>query len=84
LRRAAHNLAQRILAQRRHVDLLAYLEQRLVALQMPEEVGAQAHDRAQTRVGQCVREHFRKALARPLLGAHVQFLALVNVEKKAG
>ena len=83
LRRAADDLAQLLLAQRRHVDLLARLEQRLVVLQMAEEVGAQAHHRAQTRVGQRLREQFGEAPALPLLGAHVKLLALVDVEKEA-
>jgi hypothetical protein len=35
---------------------MAYLEQRLVVVQMAEEVGAQTHHRAQARVGQRLRE----------------------------
>ena len=61
LRRPAHDLAQLLLAQRRHVDLLARLEQRLVALQRAEEVGAHAHHHAQARVGQRLRKQFGEA-----------------------
>ena len=67
LRRTAHHLAQFLLAERRHVDLQASLEQRLVALQGPVEVGAHAHHRAQARVGQRLRQRVRRnAAARAL------------------
>ena len=52
-------------------------------MQRPEEVGAQAHHRAQTRVGQRLRDEFGEAPSLPLLGAHIKLLALVDVEKEA-
>ena len=50
--RPAYHLAQFRLAQRRHLDLARYVLERLVVLQFAEEVRAQAHHRAQTRVGE--------------------------------
>ena len=50
-----------VLAQRRHVDLLARPEKRLVALERPEEVGAQAHHRAQARVRQRLRDAVQRS-----------------------
>ena len=54
----------------------------VVVLQMAEEVGAHAHDGAQARVRQRLREQLGKAPALALLGAHVELLALVDIEKK--
>ena len=62
--------------------MLAGLEQRLVVLQVAEEVGAQAHHRAQARIGQRLREQFGKAPTLAFLGAHIKLFALVDVEKK--
>ena len=82
LRRPAHHLAQLRLAQRRHVDLAVHGIERLVVLQRAEEVGAHAHQHAQARVAEPLREHFGEAPALALLGAHVKLLALIDVKKE--
>ena len=82
-RRPAHHLAQAVLAERRHVDLQAGLEQRLVALQRPKKVGAHAHHHAQARVGERLGKEFGEAP--PLLslsGARVKLLALIDIEEE--
>ena len=56
--------------------------ERFVLLQFAEEVGAQAHHRAQPPVAETDRDEFRKAAALPLLGAQVKLFALVDVEQK--
>jgi hypothetical protein len=59
--------------------VVTYLEKRRVVLQMAEKVRAQAHHRAQAWVGHCIGKQFRKAHARLFFGAHVKFLALIDV-----
>jgi hypothetical protein len=57
---AADDLAQLLFTQRRHVDWLPHLEQRLVVLQMTEKVRPHAHHYVQTRGGQRLGRAVRK------------------------
>jgi hypothetical protein len=56
--------------------------ERLVLLQLAEEIGAQAHHRAQARVAQAFGDELRETAALALLGAHVKLLALVDVDEE--
>jgi hypothetical protein len=70
------------LAQRRHVDQPMHGIERLVLLQVSEEVRPHAHHRAQARVAEVLRQDFREAPALALPGAHVKLLALVDGDEE--
>jgi hypothetical protein len=61
-----------------------HLEKRFVFVQLAEKIRTHAHQRVQTRIGNALRDHLRKTAALALLGAHVQLLALVDIEEKGG
>ena len=82
LGRAAHHLTQLRLAQRRHVDQAMRGIERFVFLQIAEKVRPHAQHCPQTRVAERMRQDFGEAAALALLGAHVQLLALIDVEKE--
>ena len=83
LGRLAHHLAQAVLAERRHVDLQAGLEQRLVALQEPDR-SRSACSSSRAGAGRAAPSANEFGEAPPLLlpGAGVKLLALIDVEKK--
>ena len=81
-RRLADHLEQLGLAQRRHVDLAVDGEQRLIVLQGAEEIGAQAHQAVEARIGDRIGKQMREAGALRLLGADVELLALVDIEEE--
>jgi hypothetical protein len=66
----AHHLAQLDFAQRRHVDQAMHGIERLVFLQVTEEVGPHADHRTQARVTEVMSQDFREAPALAFSGAH--------------
>jgi len=54
----------------------------LVFLQFAEKVRTHAHQHGKTRVGNALCNHLRIPVALVLFSAHVQLLALVDIEKK--
>src|SRR5215475_8633020 len=80
--RPAHDLAQLRLTQRRHVDLAMRGIERLVSLQVTNEVGPHAHHYVQTRVGKAFNQYLRETPTRSLFGSYVKLLALIDVEEK--
>jgi hypothetical protein len=78
--RPDHNFAQLRLAQWRHIDLQMHSEKRFVSLQLAEKIGAHAHQCIQSRIGNTLPNYLRKSVALALLSAHVQLLALVDIE----
>ena len=81
-RRLGDHLPQLGLAQRRHVDLAVDGEQRLVVLQRAEEIGAQAHQGVEARIGNGIGEQAREGGALRFLGADVELLALIDIEEE--
>ena len=56
--------------------------ERLVALQLAEEVGAQAHHGVQAAVLHRLAQERREAAALPVAGTDIEFLALVDIEQE--
>src|SRR5580704_5754819 len=58
------------------------IEERLVILQRPKEIGSNAHEHAQARVAETAGYYVREAVALVHLGAHIKFFALIDVEEE--
>jgi hypothetical protein len=70
------------LPQRRHVNLPVNAIERLIPLQVAEEISTQAHQRTQALIGKTLGKHLRESAPLALLGAHVQLFALVDIDEK--
>ncbi len=82
--RSGDDRLQRLLAQGQNVDLDVRIVERRILLQLAEEVGPQAHQREQPRIGEALRHHRGEAAALAFLRPDIEFLALVDVEQIAG
>src|SRR4029079_4080738 len=69
---------------RRHLDAAMHGEEVLIALERAGEIGAQAHEGMKPRLRERLCQELRETAALPLLGAHIELLALIDIKEEGG